>query len=334
MKAIIISDESQTIASIKENLEFKGFDTIVYRWLLKALDNIEEIQPDLVIVSTSEYPRHWKTLTQFITSGIGGDTTVVILYTQNKLSEEDKEKAEALGVKGFFSNTSPEGLKTLDDILDSLYQDKLKPETQNENTEPDVSETPLISNDAEIKDENEGVTESSEILTIDIPSEIDETKESDKPDLTFELFENDDSEIKEEEKSPEETTEDSFLFASVDDDFGKAVSEPVPSKKYDEGIPTVSEIISNKECIFNPDSAALLFNHPVTGKIVTGKVLSYQDETVIFQPEDFVDISSINAGMKINPLVFEINNETFKYSAVIENADFQLIIKFLEKLNG
>ena len=75
MKAIIISDDSKTIEVLDKVLVEHNFDTIIYRWLLKALDNIEEIRPDLVIVSVSEYPRHWKTLTQFVASGIGGERT-------------------------------------------------------------------------------------------------------------------------------------------------------------------------------------------------------------------------------------------------------------------
>lgn len=103
MKGMIISDDQEVINSINNFLQSHKIDTIIYRWLLKAMDNVEEIRPDLIIVSANEYPRHWKTLCQFVSSGIGGTGTEIILFEKNPLSEDDKKKAEALGVKGFFS---------------------------------------------------------------------------------------------------------------------------------------------------------------------------------------------------------------------------------------
>lgn len=117
MKAIIISDEADIISKLDETLVSNGFDTIIYRWLLKALDNIEEIRPDLVIVSASEYPRHWKTLTQFITSGIGGDKTKVFLLTLTPLGDDEIEKAKALGIKGFVPSVNEDGIEKLTSLL-------------------------------------------------------------------------------------------------------------------------------------------------------------------------------------------------------------------------
>ncbi|MCQ2586018.1 MAG: hypothetical protein MJ185_10545 [Treponema sp.] len=117
MKAIIISDEENVISKLDESLISNGFDTIIYRWLLKALDNIEEIRPDLVIVSANEYPRHWKTLTQFITSGIGGDKTKVFLLTLSSLGDDETEKARALGIKGFIPSVDEYGISILTDLL-------------------------------------------------------------------------------------------------------------------------------------------------------------------------------------------------------------------------
>lgn len=121
MKAIIISDEANVISKLDSTLIAAGFDTIIYRWLLKALDNIEEIRPDLVIVSASEYPRHWKTLTQFIASGIGGDKTKVFLFTLNSLSAEETQKAEALGIKGFIEGVDDNSLENLNSLLSSVF---------------------------------------------------------------------------------------------------------------------------------------------------------------------------------------------------------------------
>lgn len=121
MKAIIISDQNEIIEKLDETLVTSGFDTIIYRWLLKALDNIEEIRPDLVIVSANEYPRHWKTITQFIKSGIGGDKTKVFLLTQTPLDETEKDKAVALGVKGFFNGIDNSSITVLKNLISDNY---------------------------------------------------------------------------------------------------------------------------------------------------------------------------------------------------------------------
>ena len=103
MKALIISEDEKVYTTLDAILKNADYDTIIYKWLLKALDNIEEIRPDLIVVSSSEYPRHWKTLVQFVKSGIGGDDVEIYLYEPTPVSDEDEEKARVLGVTGCFS---------------------------------------------------------------------------------------------------------------------------------------------------------------------------------------------------------------------------------------
>lgn len=101
MKALVISDRPEIIDYVTPLLKEKGFDIIHYRWIIKALDNIEEIQPDVIVLSAGEYPRHWKTLSGFVQSGIGGNDVKMYLYETTPLSDEDQKKAEGLGVLSF-----------------------------------------------------------------------------------------------------------------------------------------------------------------------------------------------------------------------------------------
>ena len=101
MKALVISDRAEINDYVTPLLKEKGFDIIHYRWIIKALDNIEEIQPDIIVLSAGEYPRHWKTLAGFVQSGIGGNDVKVYLYETTPLSEEDMKKADELGVLQF-----------------------------------------------------------------------------------------------------------------------------------------------------------------------------------------------------------------------------------------
>ena len=119
MKAIIICDDEELIGKVDSALASLSYDTIIYRWLLKALDNIEEIRPDIVIVSASDYPRHWKTLTQFIKSGIAGKIPDVILYAPKSFSETEKMKAQKLGIKGIFDSCDEDGMSFFRSIVNS-----------------------------------------------------------------------------------------------------------------------------------------------------------------------------------------------------------------------
>ena len=101
MKALVISDRQEIIDFVTPLLKDKGFDLIHYRWIIKALDNIEEIQPDVIVLSAMEYPRHWKTLAGFVQSGIGGNDVKMYLYDTEPLSEEDSKKACDLGILSF-----------------------------------------------------------------------------------------------------------------------------------------------------------------------------------------------------------------------------------------
>lgn len=96
MKALIISEANDIIDEFTEYYKTQNYDIIKYRWLMKALDNIEEIDPDLIFINATEYPRHWKILCQYIK---GFEKKVkIVLYTANPLSNEEKEKAECLQI--------------------------------------------------------------------------------------------------------------------------------------------------------------------------------------------------------------------------------------------
>ena len=101
MKALVISERPEIIDFVTPLLKDKGFDIIHYKWIIKALDNIEEIQPDVIVLSAGEYPRHWKTLAGFVQSGIGGNDVKMYLYETTPLSEEDQKKAADLGILKF-----------------------------------------------------------------------------------------------------------------------------------------------------------------------------------------------------------------------------------------
>lgn len=130
MKALIINEDSFVTEELNFILKEKNIETINYSWLLKAMDNIEEIQPDIIIINASEYPRHWKILAQFIKSEIVGKKILFFLYTPYVFSDIELKKAEALDVDCIFSSfdsfETEKLFKTIHEFRDDFIIDSKK----------------------------------------------------------------------------------------------------------------------------------------------------------------------------------------------------------------
>ena len=94
-----------------------GYKIIQYFHPLKALDNLEEIHPDVVLCASSDFPRHWKLIVKQLRDTRGRDDAVVILTVPDNYDSEEADKAAFLGVNILY----PERLETVDDFrtLDS-----------------------------------------------------------------------------------------------------------------------------------------------------------------------------------------------------------------------
>ncbi len=97
MKVLLICESENSLNTYSDFFIKNGFETICYTWLLKALDNVTEINPDIVLIDSIGYPRHWKTFVQYFRS-LSNKNSPVILITLNDQSEEEKKKTEALNV--------------------------------------------------------------------------------------------------------------------------------------------------------------------------------------------------------------------------------------------
>lgn len=148
MKALVISDKQEIIDSLQSYLKKNNFDIIIYRWLLKALDNIEEIHPDIIFVSACEYPRHWKTLASFVKSGIGGNNIKLFLYDPVPLSEEEVKKAHELGVQALINNLSDLELRKIgSNIINTGLNDNFINTNDKKNKEDKDDEVSFASNE-------------------------------------------------------------------------------------------------------------------------------------------------------------------------------------------
>lgn len=136
MKALIVAESETVLSASSQFLGEKGCDVIKYRWLMKALDNLEEIDPQIIIISAMDYPRHWKTFVQFINSTYSSKIPHIFLFSSDVMGENEIRKATWLGVRGIVKSfISSEDLE----ILTSVFPE---PEHTLRLTKPDYKKTP------------------------------------------------------------------------------------------------------------------------------------------------------------------------------------------------
>lgn len=112
---ILIVAEDKTLKSRFNSFFGKsGYTIVQYTHPLKALDNLEEISPEVLVCSASDYPRHWKLIVKQVRDTRDRDDAVVILTVNNDFDPEEADKAAFLGVNLLY----PERLETVDDFRD------------------------------------------------------------------------------------------------------------------------------------------------------------------------------------------------------------------------
>lgn len=147
MKVLLVADSDEAIKTLSAFFEKRHFDIITYRWLLKALDNVEEVSPQVVVVSSVDYPRQWKTFIQYVHGTLDEKTQPVILLLVNSdFPDSERDKAGCLGVKGIIKGLTEESLEKvagllprtakLDSIPNKVEPISIKPEPIAIKTEP------------------------------------------------------------------------------------------------------------------------------------------------------------------------------------------------------
>ena len=127
MKSLLVIENPDTKDRIIRHLSPIGFDFIHYSNPVKALDNIEEISPDLVLYSAEDFPRHWKPYIRLLREIRGRETSVFILLIGENFPSEEASKATTLGVNGMVKSSleETEDIRKLEDIFSryGLYDD-------------------------------------------------------------------------------------------------------------------------------------------------------------------------------------------------------------------
>jgi DNA-binding response OmpR family regulator len=111
MKLMLTLGTEALRTKLEEILKPLAVEPIVYRHIQKAMDNIEEIAPDAIIIDAVAFPRQWKSFVQFIREPKHEKETKhkkhcpVILVKGRRFSPSDKNKAVFLGVDAIINDS-------------------------------------------------------------------------------------------------------------------------------------------------------------------------------------------------------------------------------------
>lgn len=118
MKALLLIETDSAFIKIRDILKKMGVETVRYRLPQKAMDNIDEISPQIIIISAADFPRHWKVLLQFLNGFIQETPVPVILIKNRFFSETEADKALFLKVKAIVEDSlEGESLRQITEII-------------------------------------------------------------------------------------------------------------------------------------------------------------------------------------------------------------------------
>jgi hypothetical protein len=108
MKLMIIGASLESFGKIADNSRLSfPVEIIHYSQALKAMDNIEEIDPGAIIINACDFPRHWKAIVQFVRQDRSRKTCPIIVLHSDKFTGEDADKAYVTGVNAIAPESLP-----------------------------------------------------------------------------------------------------------------------------------------------------------------------------------------------------------------------------------
>lgn len=110
MLCLLVSQNDAITVEIKEFCNAHNIAAAVYRLPLKALDNLVELTPDIVIINAVDFPRHWKIVVQHLNSTANEKIKTVLVVGEN-FSPSDAKKAEFLKVNLFLHTDANSKIK-------------------------------------------------------------------------------------------------------------------------------------------------------------------------------------------------------------------------------
>ena len=137
MKLLLVLGSDDTCRQISSHAAAWDFEIIRYTHVLKAMDNIDEIDPQAIIISAQDFPRHWKIMAMFARNQRPDACPLIVLKGDN-FPVEEASKAFFLGISGIIDENLEDSadLGQLKEILNRQAPEREKPRPRKISAEP------------------------------------------------------------------------------------------------------------------------------------------------------------------------------------------------------
>jgi hypothetical protein len=105
VKILLVSERDELKGYIRRNFMPRGAEIMQYYNPIKAMDNLDEVDPDVVLFSAQDFPRHWKPFLIFLRDSKAREQCVFVILTGDDFDHEEADKAQALQVNGIAHET-------------------------------------------------------------------------------------------------------------------------------------------------------------------------------------------------------------------------------------
>ena len=310
MKALIVLEDKEKLSLLKKKLTNAGFDTICYQWLMKALDNLEEISPHLVIISAEDYPRHWKVFVQHVKANFSDNQTEIYLLASSKDSVES-DKVKILGIKDVIYDFESD----LQKLISSWIPDPEEIAVQVPSPEPDHTAAQVPSPEP---DHTAAQVTSPEpahtAVQVASPEPADTAAQVATPepaDTAVQVASPEPADTAVQVSSPEPADTAAQVATPEPAHTAVQVATPEPAEsaaQVSSPEPAVTAVHSQKPVV---SSCNFIITNPVTNRAIPGRVRKYKYPTIIFIPNNKEDVKTLRFGQVFENCILKqvVNNK-------------------------
>ena len=334
MKALIVLEDKEKLSLLKKKLTNAGFDTICYQWLMKALDNLEEISPHLVIISAEDYPRHWKVFVQHVKANFSDNQTEIYLLASSKDSVES-DKVKILGIKDVIYDFESD----LQKLISSWIPDPEEIAVQVPSPEPDhtAAQVPSPEPDhtaaqvtspepahtaaqvptpepADIAAQVTSPEPAHTAVQVASPEPADTAAQVATPepaDTAVQVASPEPADTAVQVSSPEPADTAAQVATPEPAHTAVQVATPEPAEsaaQVSSPEPAVTAVHSQKPVV---SSCNFIITNPVTNRAIPGRVRKYKYPTIIFIPNNKEDVKTLRFGQVFENCILKqvVNNK-------------------------
>lgn len=127
MKILLIADDNDLKKILIDHFTPKGYSIIHYKNPLKGMNNFEEIEPEIVIFNSIDFPRHWKIANYFLKHDIPHVNPLFFLIISEEFPMEEACKAVHIGVDAIISDeyNNESYVKHLENLIGRFYSSQI-----------------------------------------------------------------------------------------------------------------------------------------------------------------------------------------------------------------